>query len=347
MNVLIYAGYQAVPFDGNTKEGLGGTEIAIINVSKELVKFGFNVFVSGQILDSGKVDGVNWMSTDILHQNHFNEFDVIISASYVHFMLEFEHYSRAKKVFWAHNTHHFSWWNGLVLENADELISSVDHTVCLTEWHVDSWSNSYNIDHSNISIIGNGIDTSSFIGNPTKTKGKFIWSSAPERGLLDLLNNWRGIKEIIPNANLDIYNPSYSSNQITHDIKVLINSLPDVNYIGSVDQHTLHNAMLRAEFWSYVVSYEETFCITAIEMQYSNVFMITTDTAALSETVHSGIVVKNDEHRWDNVLKQLSTIGKLDMKKHIKSSKTYAKNQTWCEMSYKWKKLIDKITSNE
>lgn len=347
MNVLIYAGYQAVPFDGNTIEGLGGTEIAIIHVSKELVKFGFNVFVSGQILDSGKVDGVNWVSTDMLHENHFNEFDVIISASYIHFMLEFNGYSRAKKVFWAHNTHHFPWWKGLVLENADELTTAVDHTVCLTEWHANSWSNSYNIDRSGISIIGNGIDTSSFIGNPTKTKGKFIWSSAPERGLLDLLNNWKGIKEIIPNANLDIYNPLYSSDQITPNIITLIDSLPNVNYIGSVDQITLHNAILRAEYWSYIVNYEETYCITAIEMQYSNVFMITTDTAALSETVHSGIVIKNNEYRWDNTFQQLRSLRKSDMKKHIKYSKIFAKNQTWCEMSYKWKKLIDTITSNE
>jgi len=63
MRILFYAGYQSIPFDGNTELGLGGTEIAIIKLSREMVKFGYNVVVSGQIKNSGLINGVEWIST--------------------------------------------------------------------------------------------------------------------------------------------------------------------------------------------------------------------------------------------------------------------------------------------
>jgi len=69
MRILFYAGYQSIPFDGNTELGLGGTEIAIIKLSREMVKFGYNVVVSGQIKNSGLINGVEWISTDELHKN--------------------------------------------------------------------------------------------------------------------------------------------------------------------------------------------------------------------------------------------------------------------------------------
>jgi len=67
MRILFYAGYQNIPFDGNTDQGLGGTEIAIIKLSREMVKFGYKVVVSGQIKSSGLINGVKWISTTELH----------------------------------------------------------------------------------------------------------------------------------------------------------------------------------------------------------------------------------------------------------------------------------------
>lgn len=339
MRVLLYVGYQAVEFDGRTNTGIAGTELAVINIAKELVKFGYKVVVSGEVKNSGLIDGVEWIHTDELHFKYYNQFDVIISASYIHFVLEFENYN-AKKVFWAHNTHHYPWWKGKIIETADELLHQVDRTVCLTEWHKHQWSNTYGIDLNKIEVLGNGLDTSTFVGTPQKIKGKFIWTSAVDRGLSELLYHWPKIKSAIPHASLDIYAPSYSPALVEN---YNTNNLIDVNFIGDVDQITLHDAMLRAEYWCYITDYEETYCMTALEMQYAKVLPIVTRVAALSETVNSGIILERNETNWDQVVKILDTLGSELKNKSTESAFQWAKQQTWNARSYDWKNLLESL----
>lgn len=338
MKLLIYAGYQSRKFDSNTTRGLGGTEIAIIKLAKEMVKFGYKVVVSGEVHSSGLIDGVEWISTNDLHKKYFDQFDFIVSASYIHFLKEFKGYN-AKKIFWAHNTHHHPWFNGEELLDADELIQQVDHTICLTNWHKHQWSKAYNIPLNKITIIGNGIDPLSFIGTPSKIKGKFIYSSAHERGLQELLNNWHKIKTVLPYATLDVFSPGYS--QISKEYK--FHEYAGVVNHGTVDQEVLHDAMLRAEYWCYITDYEETYCITALEMQYAKVLPIVTKVAALTETVNSGILLERNETNWDQVVQILDTLGNELKTKSIEDAYQWAKCQTWNIRSYDWKLLLESI----
>ena len=344
MRILFYIGYQSVKLDPSINVG-GGTEIALVNIANEMVKFGYDVIISGHVKNVGKTNGVTWMHTDLIHDNYKqDDIDVIVSASYIHFALEFEKYN-AKKVFWVHNTHHHSWFNGEELLNADELTRSVDHTVCLTDWHKNMWQSKYSVDPNKITIIGNGIEPNSFIGNPNKIKGKFIWSSEPSRGLFDLLKQWHKIKQTLPHASLDIYSPKYGLDQLS-ELKHVVDILDDVNIIGNKNQLELHDAMLKAEYWCYMTNYEETYCITALEMQYANVIPITTECAALKETVHSGVISKhNSETNWDNAILSIGKAGYEIKQKVIDSNYNWAKRQTWDQRSYDWKELIQKITS--
>lgn len=338
MKLLIYAGYQSRKFDSNTTRGLGGTEIAIIKLAKEMVKFGYKVVVSGEVHSSGLIDGVEWISTNDLHKKYFDQFDFIVSASYIHFLKEFKGYN-AKKIFWAHNTHHHPWFNGIEMLDANELIQQVDHTICLTNWHKQQWSKAYNIPLDKITIIGNGIDPLSFIGTPSKIKGKFIYSSAHERGLQELLDNWYKIKTVLPYATLDVFSPGYS--QISKEYK--FHEHDGVVNHGTVDQEVLHDAMLRAEYWCYITDYEETYCITALEMQYAKVLPIVTKVAALTETVNSGILLERNETNWDQVVQILDTLGNELKTKSIEDAYQWAKCQTWNIRSYDWKLLLESL----
>lgn len=338
MRILFYAGYQKNRFDGDTNEGLAGTEIAIINIAKEMVKFGYRVVVSGEVKDSGLINGVEWISTHELHEKYFDQFDFIISASYIHFLKEFSGYN-AKKIFWAHNTHHHPWFNSAELEDADQLVQQVDHTVCLTEWHKNQWSNKYGVPLDKISIIGNGIDPLSFVGTPAKTKGKFIFSSAHERGLQKLLDNWHKIKQVLPHATLDIFTPGYSPMGRTYDL----HKYDGVMGYGTVDQLTLHDAMLRAEYWCYITDYEETYCITALEMQYAKVLPIVTKVAALKETVNSGVILERNETNWNQVIQILGTLSSGLKDKSINDAYKWSKQQTWNARSYDWKNTLESI----
>jgi glycosyltransferase involved in cell wall biosynthesis len=190
-----------------------------------------------------------------------------------------------------------------------------------------------------ISIIGNGIDPSSFVGTPSKVKGKFIFSSAPERGLQELLDNWHKIKQILPHATLDVFTPGYS----LIDKKYNLHKYDGVMGHGTVDQLTLHDAILRAEYWCYITDYEETYCITALEMQYAKVLPIVTRVAALNETVNSGIILDRNETTWQSVVQLLDTLGNELKNKAIEDAFQWAKCQTWNARSYDWKSTLESI----
>ena len=78
MKVLLYTGYQKQPWDGNTTEGIAGSEIAVIKIAEELVRFGWEIVVSGDVKNSGKIRGVTYCRITQLHEDHFNSFDVIV-----------------------------------------------------------------------------------------------------------------------------------------------------------------------------------------------------------------------------------------------------------------------------
>lgn len=341
MNVLIYTGYQKETYNSNTlnHKGLGGTEQCCIFLSKYLKNFGWNVVVGGMVVED-TIDGIQWLSNQTIHDTMFNKFDVIIGVSYIHFLKEFERYN-CKKIFWAHNTNYFPWWKGEEIPNHKELLNSpnLNKIVCLTNWHKNQWASKYNLSLDKIEVIGNGIEVDRFSKKIKKQLGKIIWSSAPERGLGELLNNWKNIKSAIPHAELHVFTPSYSLEQF-NKIKL---ELKDVYFRGNVSPEKLHEEMLSSEYWIYLTSYEETYCITAIEMQLAEVFPITTNVAALGETVFNGLIVEDSKDKWKEALSNIKNINKKLKNKIIKDNIKLSKETTWLLRSLMWKKLINNI----
>lgn len=340
MNVLIYTGYQKEPYNSNTlkEKGLGGTEQSCVYLAKYLKNFGWNITVGGTVIED-TVNGIQWLTNQTIHKTMFNKFDVIIGVSYIHFLKEFEKYN-CKKIFWAHNTDYFSWWNGKELNRHEELLHRQDlnKIVCLTNWHKNQWANKYNISHDRIKVIGNGIEADNFKKQIKKQAGKFIWSSAPERGLYELLNNWKHIKSLLEHVELHVFTPSYSIeefNNVKQDLK-------GVHFRGNVSPSELHDEMLSAEYWLYLTDYEETYCITALEMQMAGVFPITTNVAALNETVNSGIIL-NKENKWNHFYNIINNLNKPLKEKAINQCKDFARKQTWLMKSFDWKKLINNL----
>lgn len=355
MKILIYTGYQKDEWDGNTTSGLAGSEIAVIKIAEELVTFGYEIVVSGMVKDSGKIRGVEYCNLKYIHDRHFDSFDIIVGSSYVHFALEFKKYN-ARKVFWAHNTECHHWYKGELIPN--ELVQEIlnyendwlDATVTLTHWHAWKWQDNYRWLKENSAKIGNGIDKSTFVGHPKKKINSFIWSSAIDRGLIELLQNWPRIIDVLPDATLNVYWPEYSSKFEQMDWinqhKPVLERL-GVTFHGPVDQVTLHRAMLESDFWCYLTSYEETYCITALEMQYAKVLPITTKVAALRETVHSGIILEDDETKWDKLIETLKQLSPSLKRFAKEKAHEWASKQTWTQRAYVWKHLFERLNNGE
>lgn len=319
-------------------EGLGGSEIAVVQIAERLARFGWQVVVSGDVKE-GVWNGVEWLPTNMVHQKYMDQFDVIVGVSYLHFTLEFEDYE-CKKLFWLHNTDFHPWYMGSEIDDPETLLTpaDIDGFICLTNWHKEQWSQKYSLDPQRFHIIGNGIDPSTFIGDRNRVKNRFIWSSAPERGLTELLTYWPAIKNILPEASLHIYSPGY---QVAKREDWTGHDLVDVEFKGSVSQDILHMAMSEAEYWMYLTGYDETYCITALEMQRAGVFPIVTNRAALSETVNSGIILDDNKQKWNIAIQLLKSMSIGLKEKALNSNSEWIKQQTWNSRSYDWKNLIE------
>ena len=310
MKLVIYAGYYSPPYSPETIDeiGLGGTEQCIINLAKTLKSQNpiWDVWVVGGVV-YGDYDGVMYRPTQDF-KNEVDSVDTIIGVSYIHYIEEFKDIDYTDSIFWVHNTDYFTWWNGEELPNHRELLldSKLKSIVCLTEWHKSKFIEQFPETENKIQVIGNGIDISKFqIGE--KNPNQYIYISHAERGLGQVLSEWNDILLVNPNAELKISTPQYGLEYFNLYFKEWVDSLDNTEFLGTLPQHELYKLMAGSTYWYYPSSYEETFCITALEMLGHKVQPITWEWGGLKETLN-GFNTSNESENidWNGVKKYLN-----------------------------------------
>lgn len=371
MRILFWTGYRFETFNGNSKSGLGGTENALIEVSKRLVTYGHEVHIAGEVESSNgeKIDGVTWydlgeFAFKFLHRPS-DYFDVVIGVNYLHFLnyLEEVDLNPKYKWFWMHNTTWEPWYEGRALTGLEEYnwMHSIQHVISPSPWATQAiidriiepmstqdgpafgGNAGKNQWRGQLTYIPNGINPEDFfpINLEQKDLNKFIWSSAVDRGLVALLDNWYKIRSVMPNATLDVYYPKYSDphneeqetwfniDGVADKLKAL--EQHGVTDMGSVSKEELYKAARNASYWMYLSDYEETFCITALEMQMSGVLCFVSDKAALPEVVKDGVIIPSSD--YDTMFTQAANIlANMDStlkKKALKHARSSAEKYTW------------------
>jgi tetratricopeptide (TPR) repeat protein len=216
---------------------------------------------------------------------------------------------------------------------------------CLTEWHVEHMSSMFPALKHLLVPFYYGIDFDKFntSKNIQKIPYKFIYSSFPNRGLLQLLQMWSKIYKREPRATLHIYSDVDGEwvNRVEGPqmilIKELLNSLKGMNiyYHGWVSKQELSLAWLTSDIWFYPCTFMETFCLTALEAAVTNTVAVCSNLAALKNTVgYRGILIDGDptlESWQDNAINVLfNSITNLQLKNHLLSSNyLWAKNMSW------------------
>tara|TARA_R110000772_G_scaffold59349_5_gene134439 strand:- start:1755 stop:2765 length:1011 start_codon:yes stop_codon:yes gene_type:complete len=333
MKVLIYIGYQKkelVYDDFINNNHIGGTEVTALKLAESLCKYGVEVYFGGQI-ESGSHNNVEWLNLADCSTKYF---DLAISASYVHFV---DTIDCKYRWFWWHNTDFHPWKDGITAYDSSILNDiKIDRHITLTNWHRDFIKEEYNI-QSPVDVIGNAIDRKTFNGKLNKVRDSFIYSSAADRGLYRLLQMWPEVLLEMPNATLNVFCPGYSSPEVK-------NWPEGVTYHGTVSQEVLHAWQMKSEYWLHPTDYVETYCITALEMQYAKVIPITTRLAALDEIVHNrGYLLNQGEtnQSFINIIKEIKNSNGL---KDVFRNKghQWAKQQDWNVRVIEWVQLINK-----
>lgn len=110
---------------------------------------------------------------------------------------------------------------------------------------------------------------------------RFVWMSAPDRGLEQLLDMWGKIKVALPDAELKIFYGWQFFDKTLHipEQKALKDRLlekvkqPGVEWVGRVNPDRLNEELIKAGVWLYPPPHDfrETCCISAIECQAAGV----------------------------------------------------------------------------
>ena len=323
-------------------KGIGGSETYIIEMARYIQKSGqFNVIVFCNCPQDDIFEDVQY--------KHLNQYFHFVRNNYVDTCI-ISRFSEYYPV--AINSHveniymvlHDLMPSGLVIPRHPKL----KNIFCLSEWHVEYFNSKFPTLKDITVPFYYGIDFNLFknSNNIKKIPHKFIYSSFPNRGLLQLLNMWNYIIEKYPNATLHIYcdvegkwvNNNYPDmmKQIKTKLKTMMdNPLMNIYYHGWTNKKELAQAWLSSDIWFYPCIFAETFCLTALEAALTKTLAVTCNLAALNNTVGDrGVLIQGDPTtlEWqENALKELFNVMEDTNKKSnlIESNYEWAINMSW------------------
>jgi tetratricopeptide (TPR) repeat protein len=338
--------------------GVGGSETYIIEMARYIKQNDFFeqiiVFCNTPEEKDENFEGVNYQ--------HLNKYYEFINNNYIHTCIvsRFSEYLPVTFNGFVENVYfvvHDLTPSGIVIP----VNLKLKNIFCLTEWHSDYLSNIFPTLKNIIVPFYYGLDDTihgfpnitNIDINQYKQKYKFIYSSYPNRGLLELLQMWPEIYDFQPKATLHIYSNIENewSNRVEPDkmlqIKRLLYSYLEKNigiyYYGWVSKKELSEAWKTSQYWLYPCTFMETFCLTALEAAKSKTLAITNNLAALENTVgNRGLVIKGDPttKEWqDKTLEHIKELLTNDSdslyKEQIENNYNWALNLSWNKQANK------------
>jgi len=320
----------------NEKLGIGGSEEAVINVSREFVKLGANVTV---YCNCGNQAGI-YDDVAYVHYEEFDtfaEYDVLIGWRNPHFFTL--PLKANKKILWLHdvpNPEHFS----------DEVLRNVDKIFVLSMWHRECLPD---VPDDKFYITKNGVNLSYFdkYRDEKKNPHQLIYTSSPDRGLDVLLGMWKDIRSEIPDAELHVFygwtvfdalRTKPTEIAWRRKVQELMNQDGVVNH-GRVGHEEIAQEMRKSGVWAYPTYFTEISCISAMKAQIAGCIPVCTDFAALAETVQYGEKIHGSIYDGDNITQFKNKL--IEVLKRPRDEKYITEMQEWACTQYDWKNIAN------
>lgn len=181
---------------GLEEGGMGGSEEAVIQMSRQLTNMGWKVTVyATPYAQAGTYDGVEWKNYWTF--NPTDKFDIFI-AWRMPWWFDIEVEAR-KKFLWLHDVMDKS-------EFTPERLNNIDQVIFVSQYHANLYKGV--IPEEKWFVSGNGIDPEQFSSTDNKFDRDFhrcLYMSSHPRGLEILYDIWPEVKKAVPDATLDVY----------------------------------------------------------------------------------------------------------------------------------------------
>lgn len=296
-------------YDGDTlkKQGLGGSESAVIYVSKELAALGFEVTVFNNCIDAshskpGVYDNVRYID-NTQAKNHNENYDIVISSrSIVPFTnndYPFLHQAECKRILWLHDT----FIEGDQIMEQLVIEGKIDHIFTLSDWHTTYILNSTHGPKRNFEVLKKKVFQTRNgavchipeVDLSKKDPNHFVYNSSATKGMVPLIENiWPEIKKVLPEARLTIIGGYYrfregaepDAQENTVAQYAQSQELKDlgITFTGVIPQQEIAKILANAWMMLYPGAFPETFGISALESLLYKTPLVTTRFGALEET---------------------------------------------------------------
>ncbi|MFA5104278.1 MAG: glycosyltransferase family 4 protein [Candidatus Margulisiibacteriota bacterium] len=327
MKILILA-RMTTGFSGDTvnKKPLGGSESALLYLSRELARIGHNVVIYNNCgKEAGIFDGVSYRQfttlADLVKHSKAEQYDVFISfRDLPAFLFPIK---AKKRIWWGHDDFSNVWnYSGIkkhlgsaFLKFAGFLINRFcDELFVVSRWLGDICVEKLGVSRKKIYETKNGVYWPYFTPSvPRQSSGhlplvkgenergfRLVYTSVPARGLDILLDIFPEIKKRVPEATLHIY-CGWDLGMLKDEDKILAQSLYDkTDQPGVIREGTKKHSELAKElkisslmlYPSHPVPkagfFAETSCIAALEAQAAGCPVIAAKRGALPESIKDG-----------------------------------------------------------
>lgn len=265
-------------------KGIGGSEEAVINLSKEWAKQGYNVTVYNncgpeQMICDGVIYKPFW------EYNYRNKTDYTIIWRHPK-LLDYE-LNTTKVYVDLHDVISAGEFNEKRLEKVDKIFVK-------TEFHHSLFPK---VPDSKIAVVPNGMDFELFNQKIKKDRYLLVNTSSPDRSMDVLPELFKRVKKEVPKARLawaygwEIFDNSNSSDKkmmiwkkkIETDMKEA-----GIENLGRLSQKECAKLYLEGNILAYPTEFAEIDCITVKKAQACGCMPITTDFGALNESVQYG-----------------------------------------------------------
>ena len=291
-DITIYCGYtehiwNPILFE---KKGFGGSEEAVVHLSKYFAKNGHNVEVYANIgTERIEKDGVLWRPFW-----EFNHRDVVDHLILWRSPKLCDYDLKAKNIY---IDLHDVISPG---EFTSKRLKKIKKVFVKTNFHKSLFPN---IPDEKFAVIPNGINVNDF-ADETKEEMLIINTSSPDRSMAATAEVFKRVKQQVPEARLewaygwDIFDSAHEGDKKMiawkNEVVEKLNEAGVVQ-LGKIPQHQIAKLYERANIFLYPTEFAEIDCISAKKAQLAGCQVITTDFGALDESVQEGVKIHSEK----------------------------------------------------
>jgi glycosyltransferase involved in cell wall biosynthesis len=290
LEIIIHA--LGLPISGEDPVGLalGGSETAVVSMSRALARRGHRVTVAGVRTSACRVGDVDYVSNSAL-ADHLRDRSCDLFLSCRHHDVLNQPIAARMVGLWYHD--HADAYRGGDLLRAR---SRASFSLFLSRFHLEGFERRIRGLAPYAEVTSNGIDfeavEAALAGASPDGTLTFAYASRPERGLDYLLREaWPGIRARYPRAELLISTydaPRPADGELARHYALcdhLARQTPGVVRLGALPRREFWRRLAGCRALLYPTSFPEVSCMVALEAQALGVPVVTTDAFALTETV--------------------------------------------------------------